>query len=510
MLHVTLADTVITVEGWTASLQSLGAYVKSIRKDPEELKAERKRRSNFDNGYAGKICMYRTERGNVIEYDGKSTAYFLPGLWPRVKRHLDENEIEYDIKDLRDQSIRPEPDYSCLDGISLREKQDVALALLASSDCGIIDTPTAFGKSFLISLLCQMYPTLNIVCTTGSTSVVHTLYEYLCKTCPGEVGLKCAGTDTTNGKRIVCTTLKSLPNINAERVHLLLVDECHALGDNDASRACMEFKFARRFGFSASPKRSDGTGLVMESVVGPVILKMSYQEAVDAGSVTPMKYYMIPVHQGADYQTDNDVVFKRSSYWRNYYRNNAIKNLVYEIKRVYDGQILIMVNTLEHAIRLHMLLPWFKVVYYGATKSEMDGMRSKFSKREFPNLDLTKYRCTKKELEIARCALAKGTLRYVISTKVLKQGVNLTHLAVLFRADGDVSEVDGIQIPGRLARLDEGKEYAYLIDCMDTFNDRAMRRSKSRQKQYQDQKWTEITKEELLNDLSRISKADSD
>lgn len=45
---------------------------------------------------------------------------------------------------------------------------------------------------------------------------------------------------------------------------------------------------------------------------------------------------------------------------------------------------------------------------------------------------------------------------------------------------------------------------------MDTFNDRAMRRSKSRQKQYQDQKWTEITKEELLNDLSRISKADSD
>jgi superfamily II DNA or RNA helicase len=93
---------------------------------------------------------------------------------------------------------------------------------------------------------------------------------------------------------------------------------------------------------------------------------------------------------------------------------------------------------------------------------------------------------------------------------VLKQGVNLTHLAVLFRADGDVSEVDGIQIPGRLARLDEGKEYAYLIDCMDTFNDRAMRRSKSRQKQYQDQKWTEITKEELLNDLSRISKADSD
>lgn len=854
-MKVTLADTVITVEGWTRDLDKVGEYTLKVRKTPEEMKAEKDRLKSLYGEVRRKINPIRKEPRSVLYRDEQrqDIVYFLPGLWPRVKRTLEKKGIPYEITDMRNPDIRPEPDYSVLNGVELRENQDVALALLASSDCGIIETATGFGKchhgdelllmyngssikardvkpgmllmgddstprrvlnttvghgpmykftpvngdthifnsnhvlslvscsdrlniggkkyvkdtvvdvaiedylklnknqkhllkayrtgvdfpyreepeldpyfvgvylgdgtqaygqitnadreildycenialshgwhvethkypdrdcysqkytwqdehtkkikspivslrkacgmqigqsmkritdayrlgsrhtrlqvlagildtdgylnggscfevtskfkplaediafiarslglaayireerktctntgvtgtyyrvkitgntdmiptklpskqakprtqikdvlhtgfeleriqddeyygfavdgnhrylmydftvthnSFLVSMLCKMYPTLNIVVTTSSQSVVQTLYGYLCEACPGEVGVKYAGKDTTRGKRIVVVTLKSLSTIPPENVHMLLCDECHNVGDGQAGQDIMQFCFARKFGFSASPVRNDGSGRFMEALFGPTILEMGYEEAVEAGMVTPLKYHMLPIDWGPDMckkQDLNDVLFKRFAYWRNTARNKAIQRLVYDIKQVYGGQILIMVNTLEHAIRLHMLLPWFTVLYYGVT--DMADLRKKFPADKYPGLDLSQYKTTAKQVEIGRAAFAKGTLRFIISTKILKQGVNAPHLQVLIRADADVSEVEGIQIPGRLARLCEGKDYAYLIDCADNFSQRSKSRSEAREALYQKQKWQPITREALINEL---------
>ena len=61
-----------------------------------------------------------------------------------------------------------------------------------------------------------------------------------------------------------------------------------------------------------------------------------------------------------------------------------------------------------------MLLP------YGAT--EISELRKKFPKEKYPNLDLNQYKMNQKQLDIMRNAFAKGTLRYVISTTVFRQG----------------------------------------------------------------------------------------
>ena len=94
----------------------------------------------------------------------------------------------------------------------------------------------------------------------------------------------------------------------------------------------------------------------------------AYQEATDAGMVTPMKYLMLPC-SGCPPAAKNlnlpDVALKRVSYWQNNARNGAIRRFVYDLKSKFDGQIMIMVSTLVHAIELHKMLPWFKVAYYG-------------------------------------------------------------------------------------------------------------------------------------------------
>lgn len=225
-MRVTLSYSIITIEGAPKWLDSIGRYKLRVRKSPEEMKAERERKKSY--GSTTKVVPYRFEEKTVMERDpdDPSTLYFMAGLWPRVQENLDRRDIKYEIVDNRDPSKKPPLDLSRLGDVEFRENQDVAIALIATSDCGIINTPTGFGKTFLVSMICKLLPTLRIVVTTGSSSVVATNYEYISKVIPGEVGCLTGKMDTTKGKRVIVTTLKSLPKIPTENVDLLICDEC--------------------------------------------------------------------------------------------------------------------------------------------------------------------------------------------------------------------------------------------------------------------------------------------
>lgn len=506
MIQVELADPAITVHGWTRAMDKLGEYTLKLRKTPEEIKAERDTlRARF--GGTPKVNPMKYEKGTVIEHDSEDpeTVYFLPGLWPRVKDWMEKNNVEYAIiADNRNPDIRPSIDFEAIKDVQFRKAQDVALALIATSDCGIIEALTGFGKSFLFGVICKAFPTLNIVITTDSTSVVQTIYTYLCQQVPGQVGLLMGGKNTTHGKRIVVSTLRSLCKIPETAVNLLLIDECHCCNAGTYGKELMRFCFARRFGFSASPVRNDGSGLVMESILGPVVLKLDYDEGVEEGMVVPMKYAMIPcgwVPTICHKEGVSDVLLKRYAYWRNDVRNKAIADFVYAFHKVApDAQLLLICQTMEHCIALHMLLPWFKVLYYGSTSQTE--MQKHFPKEKYPKLDLSQYKMTQKQLDIGRAAFAKGTLKFVISTMILKQGVNAPHLRVLIRCDGATSKILGIQIPGRLSRLDEGKDFGYLIDVDDTGCGWTKRRADCREALYKEQGWTRITPQDVLHDFA--------
>lgn len=348
-MKVTLSYALVSVEDAPVWLDAIGRYKLMTRKTPEEIKREKeyKIRTHRDKI---KVNKYRFEDKSVMQRDpnNPNILYFMTGLWPKVKDALDEHGETYEIVDMRDPAKKPAIDFKAIEGTEFRENQDVALAMIATADCGIINTSVGFGKTWLIAVICKAFPTLNIVVTTDSASVVETNYEYIKKVLPKEVGILKNGKDTTLGKRIIVTTLKSLSKIPTTEVDLLLVDECHAIGDNLAGETIKKFYFARKFGFSATPIRNDGSGIVLESLLGPVILQMSYQEAVAAGMVTPMKYVMLPCYRGAaalkTMSKDNDAVLKRLSYWNNFGRNQIIAEFVRDLWNTTDAQMLIIVG----------------------------------------------------------------------------------------------------------------------------------------------------------------------
>lgn len=229
MIQVELADPAITVHNWPREMDALGQYKLRLRKTPEEMKAEREHLKKLYGDKARKVNPLKFENGTCIEHDTEepTTVYFLPGLWPRVKGYMEANGLEYEIvADNRNPEIRPPIDYEAIKDVQFRETQDLALALIATSDCGIIATTTSYGKSFLAGVICKAFPTLRILICTSSTMVVTTLYEYLCKQVPGEVGIIYGGKDTSHGKRIVVSTLRSIVKIPKDGPQLLICDEC--------------------------------------------------------------------------------------------------------------------------------------------------------------------------------------------------------------------------------------------------------------------------------------------
>ena len=515
-MHVIIGDMAVTMSELPAAVADIGKYSLRIPKSPEEIQKEKEAQQRYTEhgGRARKINRFRFEHHDTIMTLETGGCVFLPGLWPRMRQALSDSGIQYTTEDLRSEKLRPDPDYSILADFEPRPGQLEAMALIASSDCGIIKCPTAWGKSMVISKLCKIFPTLNIVVTTSSTQVVGTLYDRIRQDCPGEVGIISGTKNTARGKRITCCTLKSLTKVNPEEIQLVLVDEVHGVGANQAGLVLSQFVFARRFGFSASPIRNDGSAIALEAIIGPVILDVSYADAVNAGMVVPLKYVMLPCTRGPEFLRDiigedgkkhrksiPEVLRKKFSYWRNKARNKQIAKCVQRILEADpDCQVLVIVETLQHAILLHQLLPNFLVAHYGSTNTD------EFKDDKLLcNVDVGKYALKPKELDRIRCAFAKGTLRRVISTFVFRQGVDFKALRIIIRADGRLSEIDGIQIPGRVARLDDGKDSGYIIDIRDTQDEWAQQRARQREDFYQEQGWTEATIEEMLDDLRATS-----
>ena len=312
-----------------------------------------------------------------------------------------------------------------------------------------------------------------------------------------------------------------------------MFDEAHAVGDNDVYEALSKITHCRRFGFTATPCRSDGTKLIMETYFGPELVDIPYERAVDQGLVTDIKYVLLDP-TGPAFIDDNvdagkvtsDLFKKRFGYWRNTQRNMAIAGAV-RAALEHGLQVLVLVETLEHAVLLEsQVLPDIPVVHYGKT-----------SESAFASLAHTLLDCKPVVGAVVRWAQSqgyiydrntaetlinqwlyqrykldaktkaswcdkfkKGEIRAMIATMTLSEGVDFPELAVVVRGDGLASRVANEQIPGRLSRLFTGKRYGILVDFSDSFSRFTKRKATTRTSIYDDMSW------EHCRDLEQVMK----
>lgn len=413
---------------------------------------------------------------------GLVCAVIMEGFLGRVVRHMTRLGVRpgnIEVTDDRDmRAVAPVPDLGRLTG-ELRPGQLEVLHAVARSPRGIVARVTGEGKSYLIVQICLMYPTLRIVIVSRRQQVVSTLHNRLKAVLPpGEVGISSGDFRAGLGHRVVVSTVLGVQKLDMMKCDLFMFDEAHAVGHNNTAVLMTQITRPRKFGFTATPKgRGDGADLVMEGVFGPVIAEDSYEEAVRRGNVTPIEVWMLQVPCGPDLERCKAAVErKRMGYWRNTPRNATIASAARRFPE--DEQVLIMVETLEHAINLHKMLPEYRVVHFGSLRGSARRVKSR-----------EEYELSPAAKESIRKDFESGVLKKVISTMTWKEGVDFPKLAVLIRADGLSGYIDSTQVPGRLSRLSEGKSKGVVIDFDDTFSKWSMTRSQERVSSYNEHRW---------------------
>jgi superfamily II DNA or RNA helicase len=353
---------------------------------------------------------------------------------------------------------------------------------------GRFDCATGWGKTLIFSLIARLYPKARIHIASKSVPVLAERIMPELRQFVPDVGMY-GGGHKQKGHRIQLYTFDSLPNSDFD-CDILLCDESQQAGANVAAECLARYIGSCNYGFSAThDMRLDEKDLRVESLFGPVVFKVGYQEAADAGLVVP-----IEVHWG-DVRLDDDPIAgivhpverKRWAYWRNEPRNRIIAA---DAVKYPDKQVLITCETIDHALGLKKFLPEFPLVY-SANSITSDRKRRLYRAGLWPAAGLKPM--TDERLTALSSAFAGGRLRKAIVTTVWNVGVSMNYLEVLLRADGGASPINDTQIPGRTSRTNTAidKKVSIIHDYLDQFSVGPRNRASGRRSNYHKNGWTQ-------------------
>lgn len=423
----------------------------------------------------------------LFELDHKQRVATFFGFWKLVRDTLRSQGYEVKFKDQT--PVNPDlfvPHWNNIKQYNLRENQPEFIQKVLTNRCGRFDCPPGFGKSFMIGLIAALLPKAKIDVITRRVSVLRDrIYPELVQMV-GDVGIVGGGRNERN-KRVMCYTVGSMHHSPAT-ADILIGDECHELAADNASAELVRWQNSRNYGLSAShDMRWDGKDLRTHGIFGPLVFRVDYQQAQAANMVVPIKVLWSPVVMDYDpCQSYEDIEKKRHGLWRNTYRNSVIAKDAQQYDD--DTQVLITVETLEHAMNLKKQLPNFTLVYREdalTERSRLDYARQGFCSFDEPLMDAERRRKLTLDFE-------KGKLKKVICTTVWNVGVSFNALSVLIRADGGSSPINDVQIPGRVSRISADKPYGVVHDYLDQFNRGFRMRAAGRAKTYKANSWEQL------------------
>jgi superfamily II DNA or RNA helicase len=436
---------------------------------------------------------YVINKQNTFEH----TIYTPAGFYPKVVDALQSAGFDINFRNYNPEKnpqlfvpqwhrVRPP--------VTFRYMQKECIETMLSRDYACIECPTGWGKSTVIRVLCQLLPLAKFAIATASIDTLEQLYDDIKIALP-TVGIVCGRKRSRPNARVTLYGLKSLGH-SAHDEDILIVDEVHECATEKNLALIAKFKFARRYGFSASMKRPDNADFELEGAFGPVAMYVPYKEAVEHSTIVPISVRWISVAMDVNPAKGyKDTEKQRWGLWRNALRNEMIAAAARYFHA--DMQTLIMVNTLEHAVYIKKHLPEFTLCYNenseGKNKDGVtmdDYIRWGLVPPNEPIMTRDRRRMLRKQFQA-------GELKKVIATPVWKRGMDFRELSVLIRADASSSEIADTQLPGRVARLsaETGKQYGIVIDFLDQFDPGFKRNAQVRKKHYAKHGWRQVMPE---------------
>lgn len=413
----------------------------------------------------------------------KTSQLFPTGLAGYVCDALQKTKCPYEVVDCR---TKPEfePHPLNLRGIKLRGYQTEAVNIGVKVRRGIFKLGHGAGKTEIAAGLIQVLGLPSLVVTHRKELLYQTGTRIQTRT---KLPVGYIGDGSWKPKEVTVAMIETLASCDKgalkaflDPIDVLIIDEGHLLAAKVFYNIIQKCQAYFRFVFSGTPlMRDDNRNMMIIGATGPVVYEVGHARLVEEKVLAEPKVEFLKVETGPlkaaiSYQTlDKKGKKKAGQLYKKVYEegitNNKFRNslILKKVQEHPQDQVLVLVRIIRHGKNLQELF----------TKA---GVKSEFiwgdDEEEHRYVSLINFRV--------------GTLKVLISSMILKEGVDIPAMDVLIVASGAKSKITTLQSLGRALRKAKGKTKALIIDFLDMDHPYLLRHSERRLEIYEKEKFT--------------------
>lgn len=359
----------------------------------------------------------------------------------------------------------------------------------ASGRCGVVTLPTGSGKSFL-GMTC-------IFSTQRPTLVIAPTLDLVAQWCQNleqafaiKVGTWGGGSHET--KQITVSTYDSaLIHLEREgdKFGFILFDECHHL-PGASYRWIANIAIAPyRLGLSATPERGDGGHALLKELIGPEVYRMSissmkgrvlshYRTELVEVPLLPEEEQLYKEERSiyTGFVRHENIDFSSPSGWSNFVLLSSKSDAGKRAMAAYKKQKNIIRRS-ESKIKVLWEMLWQyreeRIIIFTNDNETAYHIGERFT------LPVLTHQTSLKERKAFLAALRSGTLPWIVTSRVLNEGVDVPEVKVAIIVSGTGSVREHVQRLGRILRKQEGQQ-AVLIELISAHTGEAYQSQRRR------------------------------
>ena len=397
--------------------------------------------------------------GKIRLYNAMTKELFL-GLLPYVKHFAEEREYEVDVEDnldtLENLAVNDAKQFVKLLDTSFepRDYQLDSFVHLVRNNRGLLVSPTASGKSFIIWLLSQWYGDSKTLIIVPTTSLVHQMKSDFIEygTDENDIHIIMSGQEKNTDARIVISTWQSIYKLRKDyfsQYEVVVGDECHLFKAKSLTSIMTKLIDCKyRFGFTGTLDGTQTHKLVLEGLFGKVKQFVKTKELIEQEHLANFKIKALVLkHEDADkklvakmkYKDEMDFIVGHDK------RNLFIKNLTISL----SGNTLLLFQYVEKHGK----------ILFDMIEKGVENDRKVFFV----------YGGTNAETRESIRAITENETNAIIvaSFGTFSTGINIRNLHNIIFASPTKSRIRNLQSIGRGLRKGSSKEKATLFDISD-------------------------------------------
>lgn len=419
-----------------------------------------------DSGWDGWIRFLRTPQ--------TKPPWFPSGLLYKLVEVCGQLRIPYEV---RDQRVRPEESVPDFPAIDLRDYQIEAVEIATKVGKGVLDMPPRSGKTrTMLEIVRRLgLPTIWIAPTDRiCAQTVNVITEFF----GSGFGCQLVGSDkkkvdkVKHTRVIVCTTATAanLPEDLYATREVLVIDEYH----HAASKSYHKGIFPKcdhifyRYGMTGTFFRSGLDEMALHAYLSETIYRVTAQALIDKGFLVPTQVLFLPLNckrlrdmPNTSYQGAHG----KYGIQEHIYRNELVTWVSLYLSNI-GKKVLVLVGTKKQGNILARMM----------RAMTRPNPQANYAPVEFISTDTPRPR----QQKIIDEFLENGTVKILIGTSLLGEGVDLPTADALVYARGEKAEVSLTQNAYRVSTALPGKDRALIVDFADRHNAKLLRHSQQR------------------------------